>query len=200
MGAGANRVTDPDGNALTLSLLNLPRYASFTDHGDGSGVLHIAPGQRDRGNVVITVKASDDGDGEGAARTLMASTTFVLTVPSIAEPPLLEPLGNKVALIGQTINFIVRASDLDQDPLSFTVSGASASASLTPGIYGAALFSWTPTVTDAGPHSLSFTVADSTGLGNTQTIQINVRASNAALSSPAGAPTGRTRTRPLALA
>ncbi|MBX9639797.1 MAG: putative Ig domain-containing protein, partial [Mycobacteriaceae bacterium] len=36
-------VTDPDSNALALSFQNLPSYASFTDNGDGTGLLRIAP-------------------------------------------------------------------------------------------------------------------------------------------------------------
>ncbi len=36
-------VTDPDGNALTLRFDDLPRFATFTSTGNGSGVLRLAP-------------------------------------------------------------------------------------------------------------------------------------------------------------
>ena len=43
--------------------------------------------------------------------------TFVVKVAVAAEPPLLAPIGTKVAVIGQPLQFTLRASDLDQDPL-----------------------------------------------------------------------------------
>src|SRR5690606_30463265 len=35
--------TDPDGDAMTLSLSGLPSFAKFTDKGDGTGSLVLSP-------------------------------------------------------------------------------------------------------------------------------------------------------------
>ena len=63
--AGASQVmglatTDPDGDQVTLVATGLPDFASFTDHGDGTGSLIIAPSLTDSGTYAgITVTASD---------------------------------------------------------------------------------------------------------------------------------------------
>ena len=49
------RVTDADGDTITLSATNaltnmaFPHFATFTDQGGGHGVFHFAPGIADRG-------------------------------------------------------------------------------------------------------------------------------------------------------
>ncbi|MBN8491307.1 MAG: tandem-95 repeat protein, partial [Burkholderiales bacterium] len=174
-------VTDPDGNALTLELQNLPRFATFTDLGNGQGLLRIAPGERDRGNTVVTLVARDDGDGEGPGRSLTATRSFVISAVSPAEPPLLLPPGERVALIGQPLEILLQASDLDQDDLSFTATGLPDDATLTPGVvYGTAVLRWTPDAADVGSRSVQITVTDSGGRSDTQTLLLKVRASNAA--------------------
>jgi hypothetical protein len=55
-------VTDPDGNPLNLRFDGLPRFASFIPGGNGSGILRLAPGDRDRGDYVVTLVAADNGD------------------------------------------------------------------------------------------------------------------------------------------
>ena len=58
-------VIDPDGNALTLELPTC-RASPPSPTGQRQGLLRIAPGDRDRGNYVVTLLARDDGDGDGA--------------------------------------------------------------------------------------------------------------------------------------
>src|SRR5262249_22090765 len=41
---------DPDGDPLVLTAQALPRFATLTDHGDGTGTLHFAPGVGDLGD------------------------------------------------------------------------------------------------------------------------------------------------------
>src|SRR6185436_4224861 len=53
------RATDPDGDPLTLTAPGLPRFATFTDRGDGSGLFRVTPGAGDRGNYTLTVRATD---------------------------------------------------------------------------------------------------------------------------------------------
>ncbi|MEI7465867.1 MAG: putative Ig domain-containing protein, partial [Burkholderiales bacterium] len=180
--------TDPDGNPLVYSATGLPRFGELITAADGSAKLRFTPGNQDRGNSVITVSARDNGDGGGPAAALVASRTFVLSSLSAAEPPVLQYVGNKVALFGQPLEFTLLASDKDQDTLTFTAEGLPPSATLVPGVaYGTAKFSWTPTSTEGGVRTVKFTVTDSTGLSDTQTIQITARATNTApLLAPVG--------------
>ncbi|MFN6997022.1 MAG: putative Ig domain-containing protein, partial [Aquincola tertiaricarbonis] len=173
--------TDADGNPVTLSFDQLPRFATWTPDAQGGGLLTLAPGARDRGDYVVTLTARDDGDGGGAKAALSTSRSFVISADSDAEPPLLQPTGPKVAVIGQALQFTLRATDLDQDALGFSHAGLPPGATLTPGTqYGTAVFRWTPTAAQAGVHDLQFTVTDSTGLSDQLSVRVLARASNAA--------------------
>ena len=111
---------DPDGNPVVLSATGLPRFATLNGNADGTGLLHIAPGADDRGDYVVTVTATDDGDGGGPKAKLSTSRQFVISANSPAEAPRLQFIGNKVAVVDQKLEFLVRAADLDQDALTFS--------------------------------------------------------------------------------
>ena len=117
--------TDLDGNPITLSATSalpgfgLPDFATFTDHGDGTGAFHFAPGVGDRGDHGITLHATDDGDGDGPSARLTATETFIVTVESANEPPVLDYIGDKVAVVGDPFELTIVAHDLDQEPLTF---------------------------------------------------------------------------------
>jgi hypothetical protein len=184
-------VTDPDGNALTLAIDNLPRFATLTSTGNGSATLRLAPGERDRGDYVVTLTARDDGDGGGAKSVLAGTRSFVISADSASEPPLLAAVGPKVAGVGQPLRFPVRAGDLDQDALAFGTDLPGAT--LVPGAaYGTALFEWTPTAAQRGTHSAKIFVNDTAGGRDEETIAIVVRDTNAApLLLPVGQQTAR---------
>lgn len=174
---------DPDATPMVLSVSGLPRFATFVDHGDGTGTFQFAPRIGDRGNHVITVTATDSG--EGGSPPASAAQSFVLTVESLNEPPQLARIGDKVAIPGQKLEFFVEAKDLDQDPLTWTASGLPAGATLTPtSVYGRARFAWTPTASDLGTRDVTFIVTDSgngdAGLraSDQQVVRLVVRATN----------------------
>ena len=71
--------SDANGDALAFAATNLPGYATFTDHHDGSAELSLAPGPGDAGTdpgVVVTVS---DGPSGGAG-TLSDQETLTITV------------------------------------------------------------------------------------------------------------------------
>jgi hypothetical protein len=81
--------TDPDGDVITLSVNNLPRFGSFTDNLNGTGTIRFAPGLDDAGvysNIQVT--ATDAGN-------LSAAVTFTLTVIDFG----VEPLSCQVEII-----------------------------------------------------------------------------------------------------
>src|SRR5207247_1033791 len=132
-------------------------------------------------------KATDNGDGSGPGQSLTSAQSFVLKVLSANEPPNLAFIGDKVALIGKLLTFTLRASDLDQDNLSFSASGLPAGATLNPGpSYGTSVFNWTPGAGDSGTRTVTFKVADDGNgkpaqtLSDTETVRFVVRTSNSA--------------------
>ena len=131
---------------------------------------------------MVTVTAADDGDGGGARDVLHDARTFVVEV-AVRRPSrrCSTPIGTKVAVIGQPLQFTLRASDLDQDPLQFTVAEPPAGATFLPGaVYGTAVFTWTPTAADAGTHNVDVHRHRLAGGTDSRTIDLVARAANAA--------------------
>ena len=52
---------DPDGDAIALSVTGMPRFASFTDHGDGTGNLTLRPRFGDAGVYIGVEATASDG-------------------------------------------------------------------------------------------------------------------------------------------
>ena len=94
----------------------------------------------------------------------------------------LAPIGDKVAVVGQPLQFTLHASDAGQDPLTFSALGLPAGATLTPSsTYGQAVVSWTPTAADVGSYAVAFQVTDNTdNLSDQQNINLVVRTSDTA--------------------
>src|SRR5262249_6699847 len=123
----------------------------------------------------ITLTATDNGDGGGRAAVLSVSQSFIVTVNNPNRPPHLAPIGDKVAVVGQPLQFTIHATDLDGDPLTFTPLGLPATATLTPSsTYGDALFSCTRPAGDLGRSTVVFQVADD-GNGNPTLIRSDQR-------------------------
>lgn len=128
--------SDADGTA-SLSAANLPSFAGFVDHGDGTGTLRFFPGFSAAGfydNLVITATDEDDA-------ALIASETFSLSVIDANRPP--------VAVAGddQTLAYTTLAatpvslsgtgsSDPEGDPLTYrwSIDGVLVSTDATPTI------------------------------------------------------------------
>jgi hypothetical protein len=163
---------DPDGNFFTLWATSalpgfaLPDFITFTHHSLYGANFVIAPGPGDRGNYTISLHAQDDGDGQGPGAALTVERSFVVTVESDNDPPVIQA---------------------DQEPLAYTLSGLPANATLTPpAVYGHALLEWTPTASDIGSHSVTVTVTDAGNgdpgriLEDLRSFTIVVRSNNAA--------------------
>ena len=177
--------SDPDGNPVSLSAA-LPEFITLLDNGDGTGILQIAPGETDRGNHVINILATDDGDS-GQQTPLVGEGAFVVTVDVPNEAPVLQFIPDRVVVVGETLEFLIETTDLDQDPLSITADSLPPGATLTPGIlYGTAVVQWTPATTDIGTHSILMKVTDSGNgtpdqvLSDEQVFTLTVRESNSA--------------------
>lgn len=69
--------TATDTCAITLSVTNLPAFGTFTDNGDGTGLIHFAPGTGDAGsypNIQVTGTTADGSDTEVFMLTVTPAT------------------------------------------------------------------------------------------------------------------------------
>ena len=162
-------VIDQDGNAIKLALSGLPSFASFTQTSSEmtpqgrvvQGVIHLAPKAGDRGSYNIGLTATDDGDGNADA-PMLTTTSFVVTVKSQTEAPVIVMPSKLIAVAGQKLSLPVMVSDLDQDKLNYVLQGLPSSAKLTQGTrYGEAMLEWTPTAAEIGAYHASLVVTDS---------------------------------------
>ena len=164
-------VSDADGDALTLTAASelsnrpLPSFIEFTDLGNGRGRFRIQPQADHRGSHPITLTAIDTTAGGERWGRLTTTLSFVVNVDSPNDPPILSYIGDRVAIIGQPLEIELRSSDLDQETLSYSVSGI-VGAEIVPGTtYGQSFLRWTPNAANAGNTSVTVTVTDS-GNGN----------------------------------
>jgi hypothetical protein len=105
---------DPEGDPLVLHLFGAPAFVTLADNGNGTGVLHVAPGYSDAGPHSATVWATDPADPGDAV-------TFTITVTDNLAPtldPIADQNVNELHVFGTTIT----ATDPESDPLTFSKS------------------------------------------------------------------------------
>lgn len=93
------------------------------------------------------------------------------TVPPANHPPVLKPIKNKKVCEKEMLTFMVSASDPDQDKLTYSISVLPDGAVFDPVTQR---FTWTPAVGQAGTYPVTFTVTDSRGLSDSETVTITV--------------------------
>lgn len=110
----------------------------------------------------------------GVARVVIHSLWFITLAifiaacggedPDANRPPALGPVDDQVASVNEPLTFSLLGSDPEGSPLTFAMSadseGITSHATLTPAGSDAAVFSWTPLVTDIGTHVIDFSVSD----------------------------------------
>lgn len=149
--------TDVDGDALTYSVSGNPTGSLL------SGSTFIwTPSYTQAGSYTLTFSVSDDKGGTD-------SKTVTITVTSSNRPPTLASLANQSVTAGSTITVGLSATDPDNDPLSYSVTGSPAGAS-----FAGSMFSWTPTTAQAGTYLVTFTVSDYNGGTDSKTLSITV--------------------------
>ena len=157
---------DVDGNPIQITISGLPRFATYTQasssgNGSATGVIRFAPGANDRGDYTITVVAQDNGDGD-VNQVLTQAKSFVLTVRSVSEAPVITAPRQVVAIVGQPLSVALLANDLDQDALTWNANGLPIGAELITAVqYGHATLTWTPTAGDIGARDIELVVTDS---------------------------------------
>lgn len=104
--------------------------------------------------------------------------------PPVNQPPVLDPIADKIIDEGQTITLQAVGSDPDGDVLTYTSGVLPDGATFD---QNNQIFSWTPTYDQAGTYTLGFTVSDPSGLSSSADVSIivnNVNRSPVLSSSP----------------
>ncbi|RMH89405.1 MAG: hypothetical protein D6681_14515, partial [Calditrichaeota bacterium] len=138
--------SDPEGNNITLTAVNVPSFGSFTDNGNGTGSFTFTPGFDDAGVYPnIQVIATDDGSPNRSD-----TTAFTLTVNNVNRAPTVDPIPDQSMDEGTTLNVPVSASDPDGDNITLTAVNVPAFGSFTDNGNGTGSFTFTPGFDDAG--------------------------------------------------
>jgi hypothetical protein len=156
--------SDPDGNALTFGVQNLPTWAAFNT---STGRLSGTPSATQLGtfsNIRITVS-------DGTATVSLAAFSITVTqAPN--RPPVIGGTPATTANVGQTYTFVPTASDPDGNTLVFSVTNLPAWATFN-SANGA--ISGMPAAAHVGTHSnIVITVNDSRVSANLAAFSINV--------------------------
>ena len=103
----------------------------------------------DRRGLYVAQLLANDGTLDSAP------DTTVITI--LSRPPVLDPIGDQQVAVGTTLTLQLSATDPDGYPLTFTATPLPAHASLNA---TTGLFTFTPTLQQAGMFPLTFTVSD----------------------------------------
>lgn len=127
-----------------------------------------SPGLRALNEVGGAVNPDIDGDTIVWSQYIDGSADIYMYVNS---PPQLDPIGDKAVLEGETLLFIISASDPEEDPLAFSAFDLPAGAVFDPDTQ---VFTWTPTYGQAGVYAgVTFSVSDGE-LSDSEAITITV--------------------------
>ena len=153
---------DPDvGDVLTFSLDTAPAGMMINA---GSGLLTWTPTVGDIGDHPVTVNVSDNIGLEDNAN-------FMVSVFASNSPPVLTPVPDQGAFVGNLFNFMLDATDPDVDPLTYELTDRPPGMSINA---TTGLISWTPQQTAQGHTMVTALVSDGKGGFDSDTFLIIV--------------------------
>ena len=170
------RATDANNDSITLSLQDNPSWVSISDSNDGTGLITVnVPDEVSQTSYSMKAVATDN-DGTD-------TDTFRVYITEVNEDPTLDSIGSKSIQERQQLSFTVSASDSDRPAQTLRYSIANTPPQQPSDIYNninfntsTGLFSWTPNNSQKGFHSYVFTVTDSNGATDSETVSITVTA------------------------
>jgi hypothetical protein len=161
---GAIQATDPNGDAVTYGVTNLPGFCTF---GTTSGAIACAPGFADAGTYSNICFSASSGSPAQYATPNPACVTVVVTDNNRA--PVLNvnaPIDNLILYAGVTLTREFTASDLDNQALTWSLSADAPPFCALSGAGNIRTLSCTPALSDQGG-SGTFRVTVSDGIDNT---------------------------------
>ncbi|MCA2837876.1 MAG: putative Ig domain-containing protein, partial [Microcystis sp. M078S1] len=153
--------TDANNDRLTYSLLNQPEGMAVDAE---TGSLIWQPKQSQIGNNRVVLRVSD---GKGG----IATQEFFLNTKGINTPPQIISSPNTVTLINNTYSYEVRATDFDNDTLTYSLINPPEGMTINT---NTGLIAYTPT--NLGKQTVEIKVSDGFGGTNTQSYQLQVLA------------------------
>ncbi len=163
--------SDGDGTTPTLSAVNVPANATFSDNGNGTGTFDFNPDFAQSGVINVTFIASDG--------TLADSEVVAITVNNVNRTPVLAAIGPRNVNEGVNLNFNVSATDPDATTPSLSAVGVPANATFSDNGNGSGTFSFTPDFAQAGVFNVTFIASDGT-LADSEVVAITVNNVNQA--------------------
>jgi hypothetical protein len=165
--------TDPDGDAVTYSLVSGPGGMASTS----AGFVSWTPATEQIGTVAVEVRATD-------ARGAYASQAFAVAVADFDEPPQITSVPPRVAQAGQAYAYDVEAFDPEGAALRFSFADAAPAGMTIDATTG--LLSWSPSVSDSGRRTVRVRAADPSGAFDEQGFELDVFAGALDLLAPKG--------------
>jgi hypothetical protein len=154
--------TDPDNDNVTLTW-DIPADASIINITTGptaKGDFLWTPSGK--GTYTLYFYAQDDHatDPKSATLAVQVSVSVPIPVPVVNNPPVFQHVNNFSIILGSPVNFIVRATDPDNDlvTLSWDIPAGASFTDVTSDITATGNFSWLPTA--VGVYTVNFTATD----------------------------------------
>lgn len=159
---------DPDQNdVLTYNKIFAPDWLTFTDNGDGKGVLTGVPGFDDVGNHTISLEVKDDHGNS-------ATQSFTIRVVQSNAPPFFTSTPIREVNQDQLYRYNVKAEDPNGDEIAITASALPGWLTLTASGNGEANLKGTPANENTGDHEIVLRVTDIFGSFEEQSFTITV--------------------------
>ncbi|MGB5138681.1 MAG: tandem-95 repeat protein, partial [Candidatus Zixiibacteriota bacterium] len=157
--------TDLDGATPTLTTVNLPLNAGFTDNGNGTGSFSFDPDFTQSGIYNVTIIASDG--------SLADSEVVAITVNNVNQAPALASIGPRSVSEGDNLNFNISATDFDANIPTLSAQNVPANATFTDNGNGTGTFDFNPDFTQSGVYNILFIASDGT-LADSETVAVTV--------------------------
>ncbi len=161
-------VVDPDGDALTYTIINQPQHGALSGTAPN---LTYTPALNYNGPDSFTFKAND-----GVADSNVA--TISLVINPVNDAPILNVPPMQTVNENQPLSFSVSATDVDTNQtLTFTAANVPSGATFNA---ATRTFSWTPTAGQRGSYTVNFTATDNGTpvLSDTEPVKITVAGVN----------------------
>ncbi|MGH8003863.1 MAG: Ig-like domain-containing protein, partial [Limisphaerales bacterium] len=162
--------SDPDLTTPSLSALNLPLGAGFTDSLNGAGSFAWTPSFTQAGSYNVTFIASDGSLADSEIVTIAVNEAG-------NQPPVLDPIGAKVGAENALLQFRITSSDGDGTIPNLAAVGLPSGASFVDSLNSRGSFSWTPNFTQAGTYNVTFIAGDGL-LADSEAVTITINNTN----------------------
>ncbi len=166
--------SDPDGDAVTLSLTNAPTGMQIST----AGYISWRPATSQIGPRPVEIRATD-------ARGAHTSQAFVVDVEAFDRPPRITSIPVRSTRIGEQYAYDIEATDQEGGALSYGFDAPAPEGMTIDAATGA--IAWAPPHWAVGENAMTVRVADPAGGFDTQTWRLDVAGDPLLLQAPSGA-------------